>query len=90
MAITNYKVIKENKKYSMLDIEIKTGRKNQIRVHMNDINHPILGDKKYGHKKSSFNRLMLHAYKLVVLNPKINKKMEFVSKIPKTFELFFE
>ncbi len=90
LAITNYKVIKENKKYSMLDIEIKTGRKNQIRVHMNDINHPILGDKKYGNNKSPINRLMLHANKLVVLNPKINKKMEFVSKIPKTFELFFE
>ena len=89
LAITNYSVIKENKKYSMLNIEIKTGRKNQIRVHLNDINHPILGDKKYGNVKSPANRLMLHANLLVLVNPKTNKKMEFESKIPKSFENLF-
>ncbi len=90
LAITNYNVIKENKKYSMLDINIKTGRKNQIRVHMKDINHSILGDKKYGNKKSSVNRLMLHAGELIIINPKTKKKMEFVSKTPKSFDLLFE
>lgn len=89
LAITNYSVIKENKKYSMLNIEIKTGRKNQIRVHLNDINHPILGDEKYGNVKSPANRLMLHANLLVLVNPKTNKKMEFESKIPKSFENLF-
>lgn len=90
LAITNYNVIKENKKYSMLDIEIKTGRKNQIRVHLNDINHPILGDKKYGNVKNSCKRLMLHAYKLIILNPKSNKKLEFIASIPKEFDILFD
>lgn len=90
LAITNYSVIKENKRYSLLDIEIKTGRKNQIRVHMKDINHPIVGDKKYGNKRSFTNRLMLHAYKLVIINPKSKKKMEFISKTPKLFEDMFK
>lgn len=90
LAITNYNVIKENKKYSMLDIDIKTGRKNQIRVHMNDINHPILGDKKYGDKKSNFSRLMLHASILIIINPITKKKMEFVSDTPKSFDLLFK
>ncbi len=89
LAITNYSVIKENKKYSMLNIEIKTGRKNQIRVHLNDINHPILGDKKYGNIKSPINRLMLHANKLTIINPKNNRKMEFISNIPKNFDILF-
>ena len=89
LAITDYNVIKENKNYSMLNIDIKTGRKNQIRVHMKDIGNPILGDKKYGNKKSSFNRLFLHANELVVINPKNNKKMEFKANIPKNFDNFF-
>ncbi len=89
LAITSYNVVKETKKYSMLSIDIKTGRKNQIRVHMKDINHPILGDKKYGNKKSPVNRLMLHAGELVIINPKTKKKMTFVSEIPKSFELLF-
>ncbi len=90
LAITNYKVIKENSNYSMLDIAIETGRKNQIRVHMKDINHPIVGDFKYGISNKGVKRLMLHANKLVVLNPKTNKKMEFISNIPRCFELFFK
>lgn len=90
LAITNYNVIKESKRYSMLDINIKTGRKNQIRVHMKDIDHPILGDKKYGNKKSPANRLMLHAGELVIINPKTKKKMTFVSETPKSFNLLFD
>ncbi len=90
LAITNYEVIKENSKYSMLNVEILTGRKNQIRVHMSDINHPILGDKKYGNKKDGFNRLMLHALTLEIINPITNKKMEFTSKTPRVFETLFD
>lgn len=90
LAITNYNVIKESKRYSMLDINIKTGRKNQIRVHMKDVGHPILGDKKYGNKKSTANRLMLHAGELIIINPKTKKKMTFVSKTPKCFDLLFD
>ena len=89
LAITNYSVIKENDKYSLIDIEIKTGRKNQIRVHLSDIGNPILGDKKYGSKKSSANRLMLHASYLLLINPKTNKKMEFICNTPKIFDNYF-
>lgn len=90
LAITNYNVIKENNKYSMLDIDIKTGRKNQIRVHLSDINHPILGDKKYGNKKDHVKRLMLHAGELIIINPKSKKKMTFISEAPKSFNLLFD
>ena len=89
LAITNYKVLKENSKYSMLDIEIKTGRKNQIRVHLNDIGNPILGDKKYGNIKSPINRLTLHASYMLLINPKSKKQMEFICDMPKNFNNLF-
>lgn len=82
-AITSYKVLKENNNYSKLQIEIKTGRKNQIRVQLANINHPIVGDKKYGNDDEK--RLFLHANKLVVYNPLTRKNMTFESKIPKAF-----
>ena len=63
-AITNYRVIKNNNKYTLLDINIETGRKNQIRVHMSEMGNPIVGDKKYYSKDNSFKRLMLHHYKI--------------------------
>ena len=85
LAITNYEVVKKNDKYSILNIDIKTGRKNQIRVHLKDINHPVLGDKKYGDKKDHAKRLMLHASYLLIKNPITNKNMEFTAKVPKEF-----
>ena len=84
-SITNYKVIKENDNYSKLYITIETGRKNQIRVSMSHINHPIVGDKKYGDDKEK--RLFLHANKLEIFNPIEKKKMAFNSKIPNEFNL---
>ena len=90
LAITDYKVIKKSKKYSMLAIDIKTGRKNQIRVHMKDLGTPILGDKKYGNKKDLSDRLYLHANELILINPKNNKKIEFICEPPKKFNNFFE
>ena len=86
IAITNYKVLKENSEYSMLQVIIETGRKNQIRVHMKDIKHPIIGDKKYGSKNNSINRLGLHANKLVVINPLTKKEMVFETNIPRKFK----
>lgn len=83
LAKTEYKVIKSNNKYTLLDINILTGRKNQIRVHMKDIGHSILGDSKYGNKS---NRLYLHAYELELINP-INKKIiNFKIDLPIQFE----
>ncbi|MEG2351439.1 MAG: RNA pseudouridine synthase, partial [Bacilli bacterium] len=89
LAITKYKVIKTLKNYSMLNIEIKTGRKNQIRVHMKDIGHIVIGDKKYGSKTSPINRLALHANRLIVTNPKTKKSMVFETNIPKSFKTMF-
>ena len=72
LAITNYGVIKKGKKFSLLQIYLETGRKNQIRVHMNDIGHSILGDMKYGSVRSK--RLYLHANILEFVHP-VSKKI---------------
>lgn len=90
LAITKYKVVKKNKKYSLLDIEILTGRKNQIRVHMNDINHPIIGDKKYHSKTNPIQRLGLHANKLILQHPITKEMMVFEDKTPKEMLNLFE
>jgi len=85
-AITDYEVIKSNKKYSLLDVNISTGKRNQIRCVLNDLGCPILGDSKYGKIKSPINRLCLHAYKISFIHP-INKKLyTFESKIPSKFK----
>lgn len=89
LAITDYKKLAISKSYSLLQINIKTGRKNQIRVHMNDIGHPIIGDKKYGAKTNPLRRLGLHASVLKIYHP-INKQlMTFEAKIPKQFYEMF-
>ena len=87
LAITKYKLIKHSKKFSLLDIEILTGRKNQIRVHMMDNNTPIVGDKKYGSITNPMNRLGLHAYKIIFSHPITNKEMIIEDKLPKEFEM---
>lgn len=86
IAITKYDFIKEINGNSLINIEILTGRKNQIRVQLNNINHPIVGDMKYGKNKSFYNRLMLHAKKLILINPITNEKLELESKLPKEFK----
>lgn len=85
-AITNYKVLKENDNYSMLQIEIETGRKNQIRVAFASINHPIVGDKKYGDKKDKNLRLYLHANRLKIFYPELKKDILFETATPTEFK----
>lgn len=85
LAITVYKNIKTNNEYSLLDIEIKTGRKNQIRVHMQDLGHPIVGDRKYGINSNPLKRLGLHANVLKFKHPISNKIIEISAKTPKSF-----
>lgn len=75
LAITEYKKIKEINNNSLLDINIKTGKKNQIRVQLNNIGHPILGDRKYG--INNYKRLCLHAYKLVLFGKEFISEVEF-------------
>ncbi len=89
-SITNYQVIKENSEYSLLDIHLETGRKNQIRVHMKDMGHNVVGDKKYGAKTNPLKRLGLHAYKLEFKHPFTNKVMCFETPLPKSFTALFE
>lgn len=85
-AITNYEVIKESENHSILKVNIDTGRKNQIRVHMSDMGTPIIGDKKYDAKTSPLKRLGLHAYRLIIKNPKTKKNMTFISPLPPKFK----
>lgn len=84
-SITDYERIKFNDKYSMLKILISTGRRNQIRCHMYDIGHPIVGDLRYKSKDNSLGRLALHANRLEIIDPLTNKLMIFVSEVPKEF-----
>lgn len=84
-AITHYKLLKTNNKFSLLEINIDTGRKNQIRVHMSESGYPIIGDRKYGSRNNPIKRLGLHAYKLKMKNPINNRIIEFISPIPYEF-----
>ncbi len=87
IAITKYRVLKENNKYSLLEINIKTGRRNQIRAQLDNIKHPIIGDKKYHSKTNPLKRLGLHASKLELkLN---NKEYTFEAKTPNEFNKLF-
>jgi len=90
LAITEYETLKKNNKYSLLKIDIKTGRKNQIRVHLNDINHSIVGDKKYGINNNPLKRLCLHAYYLEFIHPITNELIKIETKYPKDFNKLIE
>lgn len=85
-AITNYKVIKENDNYSLVSINIETGRKNQIRVAFNNLGNPIVGDKKYSNIKDNENRLYLHANRLKIYYPEIKKEILFETSMPNEFK----
>lgn len=87
LAITKYKLIKYIDNNSLLDINILTGRKNQIRVQLMNMGNCIIGDTKYGKKRSYLNRLMLHASKLELFHPSLNKTIVFEAKLPKEFKL---
>lgn len=85
LAITHYKEIKTNGVYSLLDVNIDTGRKNQIRVHLGESGHYVIGDDKYGKPANPIGRLGLHAYALEFIHPFTGKKMSFSTPMPKDF-----
>lgn len=87
LAITKYTKLKEKGDWTSLNIELKTGRKNQIRIHLSENNTPILGDKKYGNKKDPFHRLALHNHTLVIKHPTTGKILTFTYEIPKEIKL---
>ena len=74
----------------MVDVRLDTGRKNQIRVHMSSLNHPLIGDEKYGAKTNPIKRLGLHAHELMFVHPITLKEMRFVSKTPDSFYKIFK
>lgn len=82
LAITHYRVIETNPQYSLLEVRLQTGRKNQIRIHLTERGHPIVGDRKYGAKTNLIKRLGLHAKVLTIEHPVTNKEMRFVSPVP--------
>lgn len=84
-AVTHYEVLKKNKHYSLLKVKLETGRKNQIRVHMQDIGHSIIGDKKYGSTKQPIGRLGLHAQVLAFKHPITGEEVRYETDIPKEF-----
>lgn len=86
LAKTGYQVIKESEKYSLLEITLFTGRKNQIRVHLSEKGYPVVGDKVYGEKDKSVKRLALHSASLKILHPYSNKEMVFKTEIPPYFK----
>lgn len=85
LAITGFKVLKESAKFSLLEIELKTGRKNQIRVHFAEKGHPVAGDNKYGKKEKGIRRLALHAASLSIVHPFSQEKMTFQTELPNYF-----
>lgn len=88
-AVTNYKTLSVSDKYALLDINLETGRKNQIRVHMKDIGHPIAGDKKYSAKTNPLGRLCLHATQFGIRHPETGVEMRFSAEIPGKFKNLF-
>ncbi len=88
-AITKYSVVKKNEFYSLVEATQETERKNQIRVHLNSIGHPILGDKKYDSKQNPLNRTALHLRRINFIHPASGQKMEFETKVPEDFLKIF-
>lgn len=84
-AQTYYETLMTYRGYSLVELTLQTGRKNQIRVHMADLGHPVVGDVKYGNGDNSLGRLCLHAYKLCFHHPLKDKDMEFETPFPAVF-----
>jgi RluA family pseudouridine synthase len=82
LARTEYIVVKEIPNFSLLKINLLTGKKNQIRVHMAESGHPIVGDVKYGKKDTRFKTLMLHSFAIEVNHPHTNERARFEAPVP--------
>jgi tRNA pseudouridine32 synthase/23S rRNA pseudouridine746 synthase/23S rRNA pseudouridine1911/1915/1917 synthase len=85
LSHTSYKVLKEAKGLSLLEIHLLTGRKHQIRVHLSEKGHPVVGDKRYGKAGDGYNCLALHAKSLSCAHPVSGKQLFFETAIPEYF-----
>lgn len=86
LSHTAYRVRQEVRNFSLLDVTLLTGRKNQIRVHFAEAGHPIVGDRKYGHKHDPHRMLALHARSIAIHHPFSGKRMTFEAEVPDHFD----
>ena len=87
LAITHYEVKQTSRRYSLVELKLDTGRRNQIRVHLRDLQHPVVHDPMYGYKEdlSPVNRLCLHAFRLCFTHPVTGKSLKFETPVPASF-----
>lgn len=89
LAVTHYRTLESNARYSMLEIRLETGRKNQIRAHLSEAGHPVVGDRLYGSESNPLGRLGLHARQLGFVHPSTGETMRFTAPVPKVFRSLF-
>ena len=89
-AITHYHKLQSNGQFTLVEMKLETGRKNQIRVHMKELGYPVAGDNKYGNHRNPIGRLALHAYRLNFIHPVTGERMEFETPFPSQFMKLFE
>lgn len=89
-AITDYKVLQHYEKCDLVEFVLQTGRTHQIRVHAKFLQHPVVGDKVYGHEVKSLAGQLLHAYKLSFTHPRTGKALTFEAPLPNYFEDYFK
>lgn len=87
-AVTHYRVLRTDGAHSLVELKLETGRKNQIRVHMQDIGTPVCGDTKYGNGDDPIGRLALHAFRLHFYHPITNEPLHFETDVPRNFKIF--
>ena len=92
LAVTHYEVKQTSRRYSLVELKLDTGRRNQIRVHMRDLQHPVVHDPMYGYKEdvSPINRLALHAFRLCFQHPVTGKRLKFETPVPVSFQKLME
>jgi 23S rRNA pseudouridine1911/1915/1917 synthase len=88
-AITHYRRIATNGRYTLAEMRLETGRKNQIRVHMKDLGYPVAGDDKYGNGFNPLHRLALHAFRLYFYHPRTGEQMKFETPHPTSLTRLF-
>jgi len=89
LAVTHYRTIEVREPYSMLEVTLETGRKNQIRAHLSEAGHPVAGDQLYGAATNPLNRLGLHAKLLGFTHPSTSRRLSFTAPVPSAFRALF-
>jgi tRNA pseudouridine32 synthase/23S rRNA pseudouridine746 synthase/23S rRNA pseudouridine1911/1915/1917 synthase len=90
LSHTVYRVLKATKEFSLLEVNLLTGRKHQIRVHLAELGHPVVGDEKYGKGKETYKRLALHAKSISFFHPTSRKRLTFETRFPEDFNKLVE